>query len=202
MTFLDRQITASAHRVSIILAFALVLIGLALVSSASNVFAQDSGNSDAKTTIFDPTAETPDVDSAVPTDLQELFLYLQNRSYESFRAKESAPHPSRGPHTNVGWPVRVFLDPLASASLDSGNESHPVGASIVKEMFNDREELQGWAVMVKTQDDSAGGKGWFWYEVTSTSDGSKPVAAGNGVQLCQGCHFIGKDFVLTTYPLQ
>ena len=46
------------------------------------------------------------------------------------------------------------------------------------------------------------GKGWFWYELTSTKSGADPVAIGNGVQLCQGCHFIGKDFVLTTYPLQ
>ena len=56
--------------------------------------------------------------------------------------------------------------------------------------------------MVKTSDDSDNGKGWFWYEITSTRSGSDPVAAGNGVQLCQGCHFIGRDFVLTTYPLQ
>jgi hypothetical protein len=56
--------------------------------------------------------------------------------------------------------------------------------------------------MVKTQEESAGGKGWFWYEVVSTRSGSNPVAGGNGVQLCQGCHFIGKDFVLTNFPLQ
>jgi hypothetical protein len=69
-------------------------------------------------------------------------------------------------------------------------------------MFDGDGDLQGWAVMVKTSEDSANGKGWFWYEVTSTTSGADPVAIGNGVQLCQGCHFIGKDFVLTTYPLQ
>ena len=41
---------------------------------------------------------------------------------------------------------------------------------------------------MKTGTDSNGGKGWFWYEVTSTTDGSKPVATGNGVPLCLGCH--------------
>lgn len=156
----------------------------------------------AETTVFDATAETPEIDAAVPTDLEDLFDYLSAGTYKSFSAKESASHPSRGPHTNVGWPVRVFLDPLVNASLEAGNSSHPAGSSIIKEMFNDEDELQGWAVMVKTQDDSDGGKGWFWYEVTSTESGLNPVAAGNGVQLCQGCHFIGKDFVLTTYPLQ
>lgn len=164
--------------------------------------AQDTGEEAAKTTVFDPTAETPDVDSAVPTDLDELFAYLQEGSYRDFPAQESAPHPSRGPHTNVGWPVRVFMDPIVSESLEAGNASHPVGSSIVKEMFNGDGDLQGWAVMVKTNEDSAGGKGWFWYEVTSTESGLEPVAAGNGVQLCQGCHFIGKDFVLTYLPLQ
>ena len=94
------------------------------------------------------------------------------------------------------------MDPLINASLAAGNWSHPLGSSIVKEMYNADGDLQGWAVMVKTQDDSAGGKGWFWYEVTSTTSGSNPVAAGNGVQLCQGCHFIGNDYVLTDFPLQ
>ena len=36
--------------------------------------------------------------------------------------------------------------------------------------------------------------------VLSTSDGSDPVAAGNGVALCAGCHSTGKDFVLSKYP--
>ncbi len=153
-------------------------------------------------TIFDPTAETPKVDSAVPTDLGDLFSYLQKGSYKGFTARESAQHPSAGPHTKVGWPVRVFMDPLINASLAAGNTSHPLGSSIVKEMYDGNGDLQGWAVMVKTSKDSDNGKGWFWYEVTSTKSGSDPVAAGNGVQLCQGCHFIGKDFVLTGYPLQ
>lgn len=156
----------------------------------------------AETTIFDPTAETPDIESAVPIDVEELFSYLKKGSYKRFVAQESSPHPTRGPHTDLGWPVRVFLDPVIDASMAAGNASHPVGSSIVKEMYDDAGELQGWAVMVKTQDDSAGGKEWFWYETTNTIDASEVVAAGNGVQLCQGCHFIGKDFVLTTYPLQ
>lgn len=156
----------------------------------------------AETTVFDPTAETPDIESAVPTDVDELFSYLKKGSYLSFSARESGPHPSRGPHTKPGWPVRVFLDPIANSSLAAGNESHPTGSSLVKEMYDEDGDLQGWAVMVKTQDDSAGGKGWFWYETTTTESAADPVAAGNGVQLCQGCHFIGKDFVLTTFPLQ
>ncbi len=151
---------------------------------------------------FKPTADTPSVDSVVPTDQSALFRYLREGSYKNFAAKESASHPSTGPHTKVGLPVRVFIDPKMDASLKSGNESHPVGASIVKEMYDAERKLQGWAVMVKTAADSAGGKGWFWYEVTSTTDGSKPVAVGNGVPLCFGCHTAGNDFVLTGFPLK
>ena len=149
-----------------------------------------------------PTARTARVDSEVPTDVDKLFKYLQSGSYKKLAAKESSRHPSRGPHTKVGWPVRVFMGAKIDASLRAGNKSHPMGSSIVKEMYDDKGKLQGWAVMVKTEAASKGGKGWFWYEVTSTTDGSKPVAAGNGVPLCFGCHAVGKDFVLTKYPLE
>lgn len=151
---------------------------------------------------FEPTADTPKVDSVVPATKDKLFSYLQAASYKNFAAKESGRHPTRGPHTKVGWPVRVFLGPKLDASLKAGNTSHPAGSAAVKEMYDASGKLQGWAVMVKTAADSAGGKGWFWYEVTSTTDGSKPVAAGNGVPLCFGCHFTGRDFVLSDYPLQ
>ena len=151
---------------------------------------------------FEPTAETAKVDSIVPVTKEELFKYLQAGSYKDFAAQESGQHPGRGPHTKIGLPVRVFLGPKLDASLKAGNASHPVGSSAVKEMYDASGNLQGWAVMVKTSADSAGGKGWFWYEVTSTIDGSTPVATGNGVPLCFGCHFTGSDFVLTGYPLQ
>ena len=151
---------------------------------------------------FEPTAETPKVDSVVPVAKDKLFSYLQAGSYKSLAAKESGRHPTRGPHTKIGWPVRVFLGPNLDASLKAGNTSHPAGSAAVKEMYDGSGKLQGWAVMVKTTADSAGGKGWFWYEITSTTDGSKPVATGNGVPLCFGCHFTGRDFVLTDYPLK
>ena len=157
----------------------------------------------ATNSAFEPTAETPTgIDSPVPTNNSDLFAYLQAGSYRDFAAQESSNHPSGGPHTKIGWPVRVFLDPTLNASLQAGNVQHPVGSSAVKEMYDDGGQLQGWAVMVKSHDDSQGGAGWFWYEITSTTDGSTPVASGNGVPLCSGCHFGGDDFVLTGYPLK
>ncbi len=156
----------------------------------------------AMSTAFRPTAETAKVDSAVPTESKALFAYLQSGAYKNFPAKESDRYPSRGPHTKIGWPVRVFMGPKINGSLAAGNKSHPPGSSIVKEMYDGSGKLQGWAVSVKTQADSAGGAGWFWYEVTSTTDGSKPVASGNGIPLCFGCHSIGKDYVLSDHPLK
>ena len=82
---------------------------------------------------FKATADTPSIDSVVPTDQPELFRYLREGSYKNFAAKESALHASAGPHTKVGLPVRVFLDPKMAESLRAGNDSHPAGAGIVKE---------------------------------------------------------------------
>ena len=148
-----------------------------------------------------PTAEPGVVRSTVPTDKDKLFKYLQKGSYKSFAAKESATHPSRGPHTKYGLPVRVFMDPVLDASMKAGNASHPAGSAVVKEMFSADGELEGWAAMVKTEDDSKGGQGWFWYEVTSTTD-PEPFAIGNGIPLCFGCHGSGQDYVLSSYPLK
>jgi hypothetical protein len=161
-----------------------------------------TGMASAMGVIFQPTAPTAKVNSAVPTDQAKLFKYLKSGDYKKFAAQESGEHPAAGPHTNIGWPVRVFLDPVLDSSLAAGNAEHPVGSAAVKEMYADDGKLQGWAVMVKTEKDGAGGAGWFWYEVTSIKNGDDPVAIGNGVPLCFGCHFPGKDFVLTGYPLR
>ena len=77
------------------------------------------------------------------------------------------------------------------------------GAAIVKEMYNEKgDRLTGWAIMVKTGSDSDSGKGWFSYETTNTRDATDLVASGNGVHGCFGCHSVGADFVLTSFPLQ
>ena len=179
-------------------------------SRSGNVMTSETGDfkklvtamTNATGNAFKPTADTPRVDSAVPTNPSALFKYLQQGAYKNLAAKESAMHPSAGPHTKAGLPVRVFVDAKMEASLKAENDSHPVGAGIVKEMYDAERNLQGWAVMVKTAEDSAGGKGWFWYEITSTTDESNPVAVGNGVPLCFGCHTAGTDYVLTGFPLK
>jgi len=175
--------------------------GVAMNSDSEEFQAIASSMSGAMEAARKPTVEAGVVRAAVPTDKDKLFEYLRKGSYKELAAKESASHPSRGPHTKFGLPVRVFLDPVLDASLKAGNDSHPAGSSVVKEMYSADDELEGWAVMVKTEDASKGGQGWFWYEITSTTD-PEPFAIGNGVPLCFGCHGSGRDYVLSSYPLQ
>ncbi len=126
----------------------------------------------------------------------ELFPYLQAGTYQSFSA-ESAPHASVGAHGLV----RTFVNPILEEALAAGSATHPAGSAAVKELY-DGGELAGWAVYVKTQEDSAGGSGFYWYEVSSTTDPTQVVADGNGVQPCVGCHAAGTDFTRSAYPLQ
>ena len=99
--------------------------------------------------------------------------------------------------------MRVFLNAALSGSLKAKSDAHPAGSATVKEMFTDAGELRGWAVMVKVAPEAGDdGEGWYWYEVTSATDGSAPVADGTGVGLCVACHDSGTDMVLTAFPLE
>ena len=162
-----------------------------------------AGLIEAETAVGESTAEVPAENrSGIPTDQSALFKYLQDGKYKSLPGKESAKHPSRGPHTKFGLPVQVYLNEALDSSLKAGTDAHPAGSAAVKEMFDKNGKLEGWAVMIKTLADSGGGKGWFWYKITSTTAPSNPVRIGNGVPLCFGCHATGSDYVLTDYPLK
>ena len=145
------------------------------------------------------------VSDTVPTDADALFVYLQEGGYKEF-AHEEERHTSTGPHPDPqvreSHTVIAFFNSALDASLKAGNEAHPEGSAAVKEFYDADGECTGWAVSVKTQAESATGQGWYWYEVTSVTDGSSPVAAGNGVALCWGCHASGNDFVLSRYPAE
>lgn len=133
----------------------------------------------------------------VPSESAALFAYLQGADYKTFEA-EAAVHasPTHGQ-------VRVYVNSLLAGSLAAGDATHPAGSAAIKELYeDDLTTLKGWAVSVKTQADSDGGNGWYWYEITSTTDGSAPAVDGTGVSACTGCHAAGKDFFQTAYPLQ
>jgi hypothetical protein len=137
-------------------------------------------------------------DEDPPVGHDSLFQWLKAGNYKSW-VSESKPHPSAGPHPQA---VIAFLNESLNASLAAGNASHPRGAAAVKELFDGKGEISGWAVSVKTEDDSDGGNGWYWYEILGTTADSRVVADGNGVPLCFGCHTPGKDFVLIPHPLK
>lgn len=137
-------------------------------------------------------------DDVPPTEPAALLKWLQAGSYKSW-AKESEPHKSQGPH-----PVTVIahLNPALDESLNANADAHPKGSAAVKELLDASGELSGWAVTVKTEADSAGGQGWFWYEILGTTESGRVVASANGVPLCFGCHTPGRDFVLIPHPLK
>ncbi|MEH6535933.1 MAG: cytochrome P460 family protein [Psychroserpens sp.] len=165
---------------------------------------EENSTSDyANAGIWEASAPTPeDLDLDFPLGKEELFAYLNTKKYQEFKTQESEAHPSIGPHTKLGWPVRTYMNDILAESMTSGNSSHPIGSAVVKEMFTDQNVLNGWAVYTKTQDDTAAGKGWFWYEVTSTEDSNAIQGIGNGVNGCVGCHAIGKDMVRSAFPFK
>lgn len=134
----------------------------------------------------------------VPTNGAELFPWLQAGKYMGFAA-ESAQHASTGPH---GGKVRTFLNPILFDALTNNSTNFPVDSAAVKELWGNGSKLLGWAVFVKTQADSASGNGFYWYEIYDTVDPANPVADGNGVALCSGCHSNGNDYYLSPFPLQ
>jgi len=120
----------------------------------------------------------------------KVFAWLQQGKYKRYKA-ESAVHPSST--GAVHGDVRIFVNDKLDASMRSGGNEHPVGSVSVKELFRDG-ELYGWAAAIKAKS-GAKGNGWYWYEVLSTTDSSKPVAASLGSTTCTGCHSTGNDFI-------
>lgn len=134
-------------------------------------------------------------EAASPDDYaSKVFAWLQTKNYKNYRG-ESAVHPSSsGPA--VHGDVQVFVNKALDESMQAGNAMHPVGSVAVKELHKDG-ELYGWAAMIKARQDDGKGNGWYWYEALSTTDGSQPVAAAIGHNLCVGCHSSGQDFLRT-----
>lgn len=154
------------------------IVALVLAAAAAQVVAQDT--------------QVP------PSDATKLLQWLQDGRYKTW-AKESKPHASLGPHPTQ---VVAYLNGALDKSLAAKAAAHPKGSAAVKELLDASGKLSGWAVSIKTQADSAAGKGWYWYEILGTNAGGRVVASANGVPLCFGCHTPGRDFVLIPHPLK
>lgn len=158
----------------------------------------NSAGKDGSTADFASNTDGGIVGAAVPTTPMELFAYLKAGSYLGFPA-ESGIHTSTGPH---GSKVRTFITPALEASLAAGNAEHPINSATIKELYLNSTTVQGWAVEVKIQDKSDGGKGWYWYETFNATDPTKYSTSGVGVALCYNCHSAGKDYFRSPFPLQ
>ncbi len=135
----------------------------------------------------------------MPTNPDDLFSFLREGEYKSW-TRESKIRLTNAPHNEH---VRTYINAILDESMASGKSDHPAGSAAVKEMYDQDKTLAGWAVSVKTQADSDGGKNWYWYEVTSTIDPSQIVVEGLGPPLCISCHRRGgRDLVLVPYPLK
>lgn len=126
----------------------------------------------------------------------KMFTWLQSKKYLDWPA-EAANHRSRSffAHGNV----RTFYNDKLDGSFAAGNKTHPIGSIAVKELYDKKDDSKhiGWALTFKAREDDRKGHGWYWYEVTSLTDGSKPIAASFGNAKCVGCHKPGVDFNLT-----
>jgi hypothetical protein len=129
----------------------------------------------------------------VPPTGAALGPWLEAGHYKHWRA-ESGVHASAGPHFGK---VRAYLNPVLFGSMQSDAARHPQGAAAVKELYGAGETVKGWAVYIKTGVGDAG-TDWYWYEKFD----ARVVADGQGVLLCRSCHFTGRDYVLTPWPLK
>ncbi len=144
----------------------------------------------------EPEGEPEGLDELPPTEGAALEAWLEAGIYKAWPA-ESEVHGSTGPHFGD---VRTYINPTLEGSLQGGLAQHPEGSATVKELFGrgGQDTVLGWSVMRKVSGESAGGQGWFWFEVYN----GNTFGEGVGVGICVGCHGGGQDFFLTPFPLR
>jgi hypothetical protein len=177
------------------------LVASALMSAAAcgDGNSSSAGPADPDMKPEDRPSEDEDLPPCeVPSEPQALLTYLRSGEYKSFAA-ESGPHASTGPH---GGRVLTYVNDILADSLDAENAEHPRCAASVKELFLGKDEVSGWAVLVKNQERSDRGKGYYWYEILSTQSGRRADYEGQGIDICVGCHSAGLDYFRAPWPLQ
>jgi hypothetical protein len=136
--------------------------------------------------------------------------WLATGDYKKWHC-EAAEHASRDPSPH-GFNRICSNDKLAGAGASG---SFPKGAAGVKELWDAvGGKVVGYAVYLKTMDDSAAGASWYWYEDSPTFNPPNGVVAdglgtaGNPLTVCVGCHVhadsmfapTARDFVFTQVP--
>jgi mono/diheme cytochrome c family protein len=156
-----------------------VAVGLFAACSDDN---SGSSNSDDQTP---PTSGRVDIEA-----------WLSAGSYKAWAA-EPAVHAFRDP--SVHRFNRIYSNGVLAGAA-TGTAAWPKGAAAVKELYASATATtpNGYAVYLKTADDSAGGANWYWYERVAADfdapkDANNVVAdgmggAGTAKSICVGCH--------------
>jgi hypothetical protein len=141
----------------------------------------------------DAEEDTSSIDQVPPTDADAIEAWLADGDYLRWHCEPKA-HLFRAPSPH-GYNRICSNDAIAENV--AGSADWPKGAAAVKELYasEDSTDIIGYAVYLKTEDDSAGGANWYWYErVQPTAQGAKEVViAGFGDEApvksgCVGCH--------------
>lgn len=140
----------------------------------------------------------PQARARTPDDPDELHAWLLDRGYDAWESDQGVLA------SEAGGGARVFVSPVLADSLADGDDTHPVGAAAVREIYEpDLTALRGWAAIVKLDDEAAtGADAWLWFEVIGTGPDIAPLVAQTGAPGCATCHDEGVDSVRSTLPLR
>lgn len=140
--------------------------------------------------------DTSGDDQTPPMGAARVQQWLESGAYKGWHC-ESAVHEARSPSPH-GF-NRICSNDLIAENV-AGTADWPRGAAAVKELYDSAAASapSGYAVYLKTADDSAGGASWYWYETVPSDslaphDASGVVADGLGNSgpakaICVGCH--------------
>jgi hypothetical protein len=136
--------------------------------------------------------ERPPTLEGFDTSEAGIAAFVQERRYQGWLAEPSV-HPSP-----IHGRVRVFFNDTAVQSLRAGNDTHPLGTILVKELYSsDGTRLTGHAVEAKVEA-GAGKDTWLFFEADL---GQSPAPYyGRGHPTCHGCHSAGRDYVTSALP--
>jgi hypothetical protein len=142
-----------------------------------------------------PDGQPGDAQTPPTTNGDDVEAWLKKGKYESWTC-ETVEHPQMGvsPHGKN----RVCINDIAAAFSVTDAHERPVGSAAVKELYDDRSKLVGYAVSVKIKPKSGGGDNWYWYErvpldSAAPHDSNGVVADGLGStgaaqSVCVSCH--------------
>lgn len=135
-------------------------------------------------------------DQIPPMGADAIEAWLADGAYLRWHC-EPKPHAARSPSPH-GF-NRICSNDAVSDNV-AGTDAWPKGAAAVKEVYAsaDSDEVIGYAVYLKTDEDSADGANWYWYERLpldhpAPKDDKGVVAdglgnAGPAKTICVGCH--------------